>query len=100
MVEQSDVDALRTASPPSPQHLIDGQKIDASDGAVMANTSPIDGQALGALARGTSEDVDRAVAAARRAFDDGRWSGLAPAARKKKSISLLCRPEAPPAGLR
>lgn len=83
MVEQSDIDALRTASLPSAHHYIDGKTVAASDGATMANTSPIDGSALGALAQGTAEDVDRAVGAARRAFDDGRWSGLAPAARKK-----------------
>ena len=35
------------------------------------------------MPRGTREDADAAISAARRAFDDGRWSGLAPAARKK-----------------
>lgn len=35
------------------------------------------------MATATAADVDRAVASARRAFEDGRWSGLAPAARKK-----------------
>ncbi|HHL21507.1 MAG TPA: aldehyde dehydrogenase, partial [Aliiroseovarius sp.] len=34
------------------------------------------------LARGGAADAEAAVAAARRAFDDGRWSGLAPSARK------------------
>nr|WP_239058352.1 aldehyde dehydrogenase family protein [Aliiroseovarius sp. PrR006] len=35
------------------------------------------------IARASAADVDRAVAAARRAFDDGRWSRAAPAYRKK-----------------
>ncbi|MGA0236518.1 MAG: aldehyde dehydrogenase [Alphaproteobacteria bacterium] len=83
MVEQSNIDALRTAAIPAPKHLIDGQLVDSSDGGVLANSSPIDGTALGSLAKGTAVDVDRAVASARTAFEDGRWSGLAPAARKK-----------------
>ncbi len=83
MVEQSDIDALRSAVPPEPKHLIGGRYLPASDGKERENTSPIDGGALGALAQGTALDVDAAVAAARRAFDDGRWSRLAPAARKR-----------------
>ncbi|WP_081285276.1 aldehyde dehydrogenase family protein [Tritonibacter mobilis] len=43
----------------------------------------MDGSVLTTLATATAADVDRAVASARRAFEDGRWSGLAPAARKK-----------------
>src|SRR3546814_14068752 len=35
------------------------------------------------VAAGDKEDVDRAVKAARAAFEDGRWSRLAPAGRKK-----------------
>ncbi|WP_137702859.1 aldehyde dehydrogenase [Marimonas lutisalis] len=45
--------------------------------------SPIDGRPLTTLERATAEDVNRAVAAARRAFDDGRWSRIALAQRKK-----------------
>src|SRR3546814_18502292 len=35
------------------------------------------------VAAGDKEDVDRAVKAARAAFEDGRWSRLAPAGRQK-----------------
>ncbi|WP_235891479.1 aldehyde dehydrogenase [Thalassobius litoralis] len=45
--------------------------------------SPIDGQRLTTIGRADKSDVDRAVAAARAAFDDGRWSRMAPAGRKK-----------------
>ena len=83
MVEQSNIDALRAAPLPAPRHIIEGQAVDASDGGVLANSSPIDGTALGSLAKGTAADVDRAVSSARNAYEDGRWSGLAPAARKK-----------------
>jgi acyl-CoA reductase-like NAD-dependent aldehyde dehydrogenase len=63
--------------------LIDGQRRAAADGAVFERKSPIDGRALGSVARGQAADVDLAVQAARRAFDDGRWSRQPPAARKK-----------------
>ncbi|MEK8026278.1 aldehyde dehydrogenase [Pseudaquabacterium rugosum] len=63
--------------------VIDGQRQDAADGATFDKHSPIDGRRLGAIARGQAADIDAAVRAARRAFDDGRWSRQAPAARKQ-----------------
>ncbi len=72
------------ATPVAPAaHLIDGAWRPASDGATMEVLSPLDGQPLTTLARGTQADAAAAVSAARRAFDDGRWSDMAPAARKK-----------------
>jgi gamma-glutamyl-gamma-aminobutyraldehyde dehydrogenase len=44
--------------------------------------SPIDGRQLTTLSAAGPADVARACASARAAFDDGRWSRLAPAARK------------------
>lgn len=49
----------------------------------MPVISPIDGTVLTTMARGTAQDTDAAIAAARRAFDSGIWSDLPPAARKK-----------------
>jgi gamma-glutamyl-gamma-aminobutyraldehyde dehydrogenase len=72
----------RTPIPPA-THVINGAPCPASDGATMEVISPIDGAVLTTMPRGTRADADAAVAAARAAFDDGRWSGLAPAARKK-----------------
>jgi 4-(gamma-glutamylamino)butanal dehydrogenase len=77
------IDALRNAPVPPALHLVDGRALAASDGGTMAVVSPIDGRQLTTCARGTHQDADLAIAAARRAFDDGRWSGLAPATRKK-----------------
>ena len=45
--------------------------------------SPIDGRVLTTITRATAADMERAVASARRAFDDGRWSRAAPAERKR-----------------
>lgn len=82
-MDMARIAALR-AEPVAPAaHLIDGTRRPASDGDTMPAISPIDGQELTRLARGTRADAEAAVAAARRSFDDGRWSGLAPAARKK-----------------
>jgi gamma-glutamyl-gamma-aminobutyraldehyde dehydrogenase len=63
--------------------FIGGRRVAAAGGETFDKVSPIDGRVLGAIARGRAEDVDRAVAAARSAFADGRWAGKAPAARKK-----------------
>jgi 4-(gamma-glutamylamino)butanal dehydrogenase len=64
------------------QAVIDGQLVDAADGARLERVAPRDGQVLAEVAAGGERDVDAAVRAARDAFEDGRWSGLAPAARK------------------
>jgi aldehyde dehydrogenase (NAD+) len=54
--------------------LIDGMLVDASDGATYDNVNPATEQVIGVAADATDADVDAAVAAARRAFDDTTWS--------------------------
>ena len=68
---------------PDGRLLIDGLRRDSTDGKTFDKRSPVDGRLLGAVARAQAADVDRAVASARAAFDDGRWSRQPPAARKK-----------------
>ncbi|TSE25870.1 Aldehyde dehydrogenase PuuC [Tepidimonas sediminis] len=63
--------------------LIDGQRVWARDGQTYAKHSPVDGRLLADVARGGGADIDAAVAAARAAFEDGRWARQAPAARKR-----------------
>jgi len=46
------------------------------------DVSPIDGRIVTEVAMAGAEDVDRAVASARAAFEDRRWAGMAPADRK------------------
>lgn len=70
------------------QAYIDGAYADAADGATFAATSPIDGRKLADVAACGQADVDRAVAAARRAFEAGVWSGLAPRERKTRLVRL------------
>lgn len=70
------------------QAYIDGAYTDAADGATFVATSPIDGRKLADVAACGQADVDRAVAAARRAFDGGVWSGLPPRERKARLLKL------------
>jgi acyl-CoA reductase-like NAD-dependent aldehyde dehydrogenase len=68
--------------------LINGQRVDAGDGATFDCISPVDGRLLTAVARCGQADVDAAVAAGRAAFEDRRWRGMAPAARKRVMIKF------------
>jgi len=63
--------------------VIDGAHVKAADGATMDCVSPVDGAKLAEIAACGAADIDRAVAAARRAFEDGRWRALPPAHRKQ-----------------
>jgi gamma-glutamyl-gamma-aminobutyraldehyde dehydrogenase len=83
MLDISQIERLRHTKLAAVCHLIDGQSQPASDGATMEVLSPLTGQVLTTMARGTQADAASAITAARRAFEDGRWSDLAPAARKK-----------------
>ena len=56
------------------QLWIDGRFVPAADGRRFASINPANGATLAEVARGGAADIDRAVQAARRAFDDGRWS--------------------------
>lgn len=64
------------------QALIDGKFVDAASGETLETYNPATGEVIAHVAAAGVEDVDRAVAAARRAFVEGTWSGLAPADRK------------------
>ncbi|MFN7724448.1 MAG: aldehyde dehydrogenase [Rubrivivax sp.] len=68
---------------PDGRALIDGDRLAAASGQTFDKHSPIDGRLLGTVARGQTADIDLAVKAARTAFEDGRWAGKPPAARKK-----------------
>lgn len=54
--------------------FIDGASVGASSGAWLEVRNPATGALVGRVPAGTEADVDRAVAAARAAFEDGRWS--------------------------
>jgi acyl-CoA reductase-like NAD-dependent aldehyde dehydrogenase len=58
--------------------LIGGRFVDAAAGETFATFDPASGEPLAEVARAGEEDVSRAVAAARSAFDEGPWPRLAP----------------------
>lgn len=70
------------------QGLIDGRFRSMTGDDSFTKESPIDGAPLAEFAAGTAEDVDTAVASARAAFEDGRWSGLAVSVRKATLMKL------------
>ncbi len=65
------------------QAFIDGSYVDAASGKTFDDVSPVDGRVLAKVAACDVEDINRAVVAARRAFESGSWSRLAPVKRKR-----------------
>src|SRR6202140_2812226 len=56
--------------------LINGKWVDAASGKTFATYNPATGEVLAHVAEGDREDINRAVKAARTAFESGRWSQL------------------------
>lgn len=65
------------------QAFINGRHVAAASGKTFDCVSPINGQVLTQVAACDAEDVNRAVEAAREAFESGVWSNLAPKKRKR-----------------
>jgi acyl-CoA reductase-like NAD-dependent aldehyde dehydrogenase len=68
--------------------FIGGSFTGAQSGKTFAPVNPATGKPLGELPECSPADVDRAVQAARRAFEAGSWSNLSPKARKKVLVQL------------
>ncbi len=73
---------------PSYGLFIDGEFTDAADGKVFKTISPSTEEVLSEVARAGAEDVDRAVKAARRAFE--KWSAL-PGSERAKYLFRIAR---------
>lgn len=56
------------------QHLIGGEWVDGAEGRRFETSNPATGAGLAEVAEGTAEDVERAVAAARAAFQKTSWA--------------------------
>src|ERR1700719_1502865 len=67
--------------------LIDGQWVDAASGKKFEPHNPATGELLATVAEGDAEDINRAVAAARRAFE-GPWSKVKPFERQNLLLKL------------
>jgi acyl-CoA reductase-like NAD-dependent aldehyde dehydrogenase len=80
--------ARAAAVTPRTEAFIDGRFVPAASGRVVEDIAGRDGSVIARVADGDVEDVDRAVAAAKRAFDDRRWSDQRPADRKRVLLRL------------
>jgi len=67
------VSRLTITLPPA-QQLVDGKLTGSTDGATYPILDPATGQEIGVAPDSTAADVDAAIAAARRAFDESAWS--------------------------
>ena len=59
---------------PETRMLIDGELVEADSGATFDNVNPATEEVLGQVADASAADMQRAIAAARRAFDETDWS--------------------------
>ena len=78
--------ARAAALKPEGRAFIDGAYVGALSGKTFAKTSPIDGKAFADVADCEAADIDRAVVAARRAFEQGEWRDAPPL--RKKAVLL------------
>src|ERR1700691_6125006 len=74
-VVQPDVNVTGFVSK-TPKILINGKWVDAASGKTFPTYNPATGEVLSRVAEGDKEDVNRAVKAARAAFDRGPWSKI------------------------
>lgn len=86
--------ARAAALRPKSRAYIGGAWTDAADGATFDTINPATGAVLAKVAACGAADVDRAVEAARQAFEQGVWSGLAPRERKAVLLRLAALIEA------
>jgi betaine-aldehyde dehydrogenase len=77
---------MATATKTKLQNFIDGEFVDAADGATEEVTNPATGEAIADMQLSGEEDVDRAVKAAKRAFPG--WAATTPGERAAAMIKL------------
>ena len=53
--------------------IINGEKVESSDGGTIKTYNPATGELIAEVAKATKEDAEKAVQAARNAFDNGKW---------------------------
>ncbi len=80
--------ARAAAVKPRTDAFIDGRFVAAASGETFVDVAGRDGRAIAEVAMGGTEDIERAVAAARRSFDDRRWADQSPANRKRVLLKL------------
>jgi phenylacetaldehyde dehydrogenase len=80
--------AAKRALARKPALFINNEWVRSTHGATIVVEDPSTGKEISRVVDASDADVDRAVAAARAAFDDGRWSNL-PANKRERIINRL-----------
>src|SRR5438105_10722216 len=68
--------------------LIGGQWVESASGKTFETINPSTGEVLAKVVEGDSEDINRAVIAARKAFESGSWPKLTPSQRGRLLLKL------------
>lgn len=70
------------------QHFIDNRSVPGNSGEAIPVIDPSTGQEYDSIPRGNAADIDLAVRAARRAYDEGAWGKLTAAERGRLMLKL------------
>ncbi|PKR82636.1 aldehyde dehydrogenase family protein [Heyndrickxia camelliae] len=68
--------------------FINGEFVESASGKTFDTPNPATGETLATVYEGGPEDIDRAVKAARKAFDEGKWTKMSAAARSRLMYKL------------
>ncbi len=88
ILTREEAHAIAGALKPDTHAFIEGRFVAARDGSTFKTINPATGEVIATVAHCRGEDVDRAVVAARKAFDGGTWSRAAPEHRKEVLLRL------------
>ena len=69
-------------------HYINGAWVEPANGEYFDTENPYTGEVWAKIAQGTAEDADRAVKAAKAAFESGVWADMRPTQRGKLLVRL------------
>ncbi|MBN6750097.1 5-carboxymethyl-2-hydroxymuconate semialdehyde dehydrogenase [Micrococcus luteus] len=84
MTEKTSIEARKPQGLPDVlRHYIDGEFVDSIDGDTFEVLDPVTNEPYLTAASGKAADIDRAVAAAKRAFESGEWSQALPRQRSR-----------------
>ncbi len=87
-LSHTDYQTIADKLSPNGQAFIDGKFCNAADGEKFETINPATGQVLASVAHCKEQDIDRAVAAARRVFNAGTWSRAEPEERKDVLLKI------------
>jgi phenylacetaldehyde dehydrogenase len=80
--------------------FIDGKWVEAASGKTFPTYNPATGEVMAKVAEGDREDINRAVQAARKAFDGGAWPEMTASERGPPDLEARRPDRAAPGGVR